>query len=1324
MYKKRSKNNYILLLVIVSLVMSSLVTYAAGENIQQEQGMLNFIEKVLAQANVTVESPSGIEILIKTNHPQGNGNDKNTTIFLTKEGKAILGQDGFGTLESTLMGWLGEAFKSHGGAKQDLESYGFEKATGTEGGGNNFVYTVSRFIHLTAKPKSEENAIELKWNAPSTSNFYNYTVYRKQENTNTFQSISSINIDAYKEAGKKVKVLNLHPNKSGAASLKTWMENNGYGKGVLSINPVKIDNFNSNPNQYHLDEYDVIYVGHWDSNADEGFTEEALRRIKVFIESGKGFLVGHDTTAADILDKNNKFSLGSTKEFRTLFNIKTGYSASINNAATLVSNGKIDFAKKFNWGGSEIEVAKTGALMNYPWVIKNPLTIPYTHTAAQIAYGDVWFTFKNGGAFSGRSDYPTAQQVNGGAINFYLTTWNNTAIIQTGHSNGAATADEQKILANVLFYLAQKTMDTHLTDRAGQDTTPPTQPVVTGVQMNAEKKIHIDFTKAVDQGTTYIYKVKAEEANKLHDPIESQEATATIAVGLKGYIAFASNNANLTLQDLKTLKADGWGVVSVDAGAQASSLQINQVDANLDQIVYIYLASVDAANNVSEPVRYVYDPQALELTSIQKQDGKGAKWVELTWTKPEWLKDYKLSRDNDTPFTPASNTYVDREDTIKPHTPEVIQAAYQNGKVILDFLPAQDVQTTHTYKITAQNNQKTYENTAQGIVASGIKGYKITIDNNELTNPSGEVIDNITALEDRLQWISNDLGAHFSIPNSYVHIVAVDNNNNESLPLHVPIAVSYPKVQMQTINRHRQVINDYLAAFDKNATQQKQIFKAPITLDAGAKIAVTIEGKEIDKQQYQIIESQAEPAFPNKSDSEWRSLGDIPKVLPNTKEAYPDLIDEPGYISTRHYEYKFDTSKYPSGTTPPRHETFGSPLGENLVKQKAVKDPGDRYHSQAEGNAFFGNSKIAETGGANKAVKFWGYIIPNETGNYNFGAYSDDGAYGYVIIDNEKKVFVEDWTVAAAYNRSGIKKDDPNTPVLRLEEGKVYPIYMEWYEGCPTHKAFIPSYKAASGGTWTNIPTSWFYASANTTPGDVNEAYFDAYTLENQIPLPSKEGTYYAAIQVISRDGTARQVLNGPFKIQSILPQITSISTTKNFIAPEALSNVSFNTYFQEYSKGIKYEVDFKVVKETELDGKTLMQFDLNKAIVAISIDGGSIEKLRNGTDYTTRVEGNRLIITLNESFNAAAGSTQVFDIYIPTNMGAEIAYGNTEKSYLNQYIMPKKTNNIQVTVKATPRIQEAYTKEDGTREDEKYGIEESKTEMIELNYREISKIN
>ena len=734
-------------------------------------------------------------------------------------------------------------------------------------------------IELNAVPNNQENFIQLEWNAPSASAVYNYTVFRKLQNTDEFQSISSINIDAYKEAGKKIKVLNLYPTSgvgttSGvykSASLKMWMENNGYGKDVLSIYPVKISDFNNNPNI--LDEYDVIYVGHWDSNAGEGFTSNALENIKQFIESGRGFLVGHDTTAADILDKNSKFSLGSTLDFRQLFNIKTGYSIDNASVQTLINQKKIDFPKQFAVGGKKVEIAKTGALMNYPWVIRNTLDIPYAHTAAQVAYGDVWFTFQEAEAFNGRSNYPTIAELNGGEKNFYLTTWNNTAIIQTGHSNGEATADEQKILANVLFYLAQKTTDTNLADKAGQDVTPPTQSQITAVQMSANRNISISFNTAVDQGTTYIYKVRATEVNDLNEPIESQAATATVTVGLKGYIAVASNKGNLTASEIKAMKANEQGVVSVDVGGGRTSLEIEDATINVNAPVYVYLSSVDQANNVSEPYKYNYNPQALVLNSTQHEENTGAKWVELNWTKPEWLGGYKLYRDDEYISGSSGSTYNDKNDKINPNAPEDIGVTYNNGKISTEFLPAEDVEGSYTYKVSASNKGEFYEATASGAVMSGIKGYKISVDNNPNTVPTGEVLENLTKTGDKLQWVSGNLGSGFNTGNAYVHIIAVDNSGNTSQPVHMKVSVGYPEVALTVMNpiSNKQVLAPYIV--ETTGPNYKEKILAPaVIVGKEEEIALKIKINKLENQKYQFIkvsEEEVKPNFPAADDNKW-----------------------------------------------------------------------------------------------------------------------------------------------------------------------------------------------------------------------------------------------------------------------------------------------------------------------------------------------------------------------------------------------------------------------------------------------------------------------
>ena len=45
---------------------------------------------------------------------------------------------------------------------------------------------------------------------------------------------------------------------------------------------------------------------------------------------------------------------------------------------------------------------------------------------------------------------------NDASRSFYLTTYGNNAFIQTGHTGGQATEDEQEILANIIFYTVAK----------------------------------------------------------------------------------------------------------------------------------------------------------------------------------------------------------------------------------------------------------------------------------------------------------------------------------------------------------------------------------------------------------------------------------------------------------------------------------------------------------------------------------------------------------------------------------------------------------------------------------------------------------------------------------------------------------------------------------------------------------------------------------------------------------------------------------------------------------------------------------------------------
>ena len=81
---------------------------------------------------------------------------------------------------------------------------------------------------------------------------------------------------------------------------------------------------------------------------------------------------------------------------------------------------------------------------------------------------------------------------------YYLTTWNNTAMIQTGHSNGQSTEDERKVLANTLFYLKQLTKKTEILDNSARDIADPNKPANITTAVNVDNTTNISFRKPED----------------------------------------------------------------------------------------------------------------------------------------------------------------------------------------------------------------------------------------------------------------------------------------------------------------------------------------------------------------------------------------------------------------------------------------------------------------------------------------------------------------------------------------------------------------------------------------------------------------------------------------------------------------------------------------------------------------------------------------------------------------------------------------------------------------------------------------------------------
>lgn len=461
---------------------------------------------------------------------------------------------------------------------------------------------------ITGNINVAKNAINLSWNVNDSSDTWVYKIHQKKEGSNSWQTISTSNLN------KQVKVLNVYPDKDTitdrityktyngtartlpkSASLEMWMEtpnaydSKGYGKGLIQVDPIGITSFNANPSGYMKNadgswKYDVIFFGSWDNNAGQDITQSGFELVKQFIQDGRGLLLGHDTIAYDVLSGPRGGSpTVRFLDFLPYMNLEKIPSQYFH---TPVSDIPSNYQ---SWGSDEVTITKKGLLTEWPWNIGDVgtvLNIPYAHTGWIISHGDRWLKFTNIKPISG-SNYVKADQYMANEnpkMNGYLYSFGNTAMIQTGHSKGSATSDEQKILANTLFYLSQLTTDTSLTDYSGMDIEGPNAPAVVSYNNSTQK---VTITTPSDNGTTYSYYAEAE--GKRNGSIKTSNIiTLTNASGVNGY-SFVVDNSTSTTPDK-----------SVDS--TSTTFSVNASAGN-----YLHVVAIDKVGNVSPVTHYRLD---------------------------------------------------------------------------------------------------------------------------------------------------------------------------------------------------------------------------------------------------------------------------------------------------------------------------------------------------------------------------------------------------------------------------------------------------------------------------------------------------------------------------------------------------------------------------------------------------------------------------------------------------------------------------------------------------------------------------------------------
>jgi len=469
-----------------------------------------------------------------------------------------------------------------------------------------FAASAASVLSLTATPNPSGNYVALSWTNSDKSQPYSYMLYSKSAHESTFQSIP---------AKDSAKVLNIYPvvaptvsfttwqgesySLPKSASLKMWMEtpngydSKGYGKGLISVDTVSISDFNANPDAYlkNVDgsyKYDVLYFGAWDAFASQDLSAAAESKTDAFIKTGRGVLFGHDTMVDnDGISMPNFFKLAHYCDIQTIPHYTV-------------------------LGSSQIKVSKKGLLTNYPWKIGDVgtvLNVPMSHSN-QLAFGDVWMTYQPPYTYSGSAE--ATGSGGQGTNTFYLTSWSNCAMIQTGHSNGEATPDEQRVTANTLFYLAQITTDTSWNDHKGQDLDAPDEPAISSVMHNPGRTQYTVNYSSQDNATGYQYYVEATGQNdgaKYDSPVIS----TSLKAGMKGY--------SIVVDDKSDTVPDG------SITTTANSFTFPRPSGSS---FYIHIAAVDNAGNISSVAHYPVD----ELVSVTHPISIG----------------YSIDPNSDTPF--------------------------------------------------------------------------------------------------------------------------------------------------------------------------------------------------------------------------------------------------------------------------------------------------------------------------------------------------------------------------------------------------------------------------------------------------------------------------------------------------------------------------------------------------------------------------------------------------------------------------------------------------------------------------------------------------
>ncbi|MFL1673421.1 DUF5057 domain-containing protein [Paenibacillus dendritiformis] len=463
------------------------------------------------------------------------------------------------------------------------------------------------------------NRMDVNWEPPDDGNDYGYLYYQRKYEPLLPEDMQEQFETRSTKYNKPVNVLVVYPGSSGfytarnQSYIQYWLQGtSGVGDidNLLRITDVSQANFNADPDAYLKNSegkyvFDVVIIGVADLNGSVSTSDAAVAAIEDFIKTGRGMLFGHDT----IIDRTNS-NVGTGLENITSSTANRGEGwqyTKLRHYAGIIANSNV---ARLAHQTTRALVVRDGFLLKYPNVIKpgDILPVNNTHVNGSSAKGTIWLQFANAnGTLYQGDDTVGYDDGTGYALyhsNYYLTTYHNTAFIQTGHTTNAnIPVAERNIIANTVFFLAQLTHDTKLNDNAATDEAPPDAPVASYHSANGTAQYKTLIT-AKDNGTTYQGYVEAIDQNpNISERKKSNIFEEKVTSGTKGYLIHKSENADDDPLTYAEMDENNNPVVP------AQYLHSDDIDGllftlNNSDTGYIHVRAVDWAGNAG-PVSHI-----------------------------------------------------------------------------------------------------------------------------------------------------------------------------------------------------------------------------------------------------------------------------------------------------------------------------------------------------------------------------------------------------------------------------------------------------------------------------------------------------------------------------------------------------------------------------------------------------------------------------------------------------------------------------------------------------------------------------------------------